>query len=436
MTSPARVSVASGRGARVARWALALGLVVAAAAAASAVAPGPKLTGTDEIGASQFGNSLALSARGDIAFIGGWNDRSLIGALEGKRVHSQAIGAAWAFERAGAGWKQQGGKLTATGERGPGGFGDSVALSADGRTALIGGPSGFGGIGAAWVFTRSGSAWRQQAMLLPRGRSRTRGYVTEPTGFGASVAMSADGGTALIGGPFVGDGAGAAWIFTRSGSRWRQKNVLNGKGESGNGLFGQSVSLSGDGSTALVGAPFDDNGNGAVWAFRRSGSGWEQQGGKLTGRGKVGYPRFGSATALSGDGNTALVGGPVDADGIGAAWLFTRSDSKWKQGGSKLLARDEVGLGQFGDSVALSSNGNRALVGGALDRDGPGAAWVFRRSGSGVSQQGPKLTARRTTGPGPVQFGSSVALSATGTTALVGAVGDGDFAGAAWVFHL
>src|SRR5262249_28545412 len=153
MTSTARVSVASRRRVVVACTPAALGLV--AAGAGIAAAPGPKLTGTQEIGASQFGNSLALSARGDIAFIGGWDDRSLIGALEGKRVHSQAIGAAWAFERSGSAWKLQGGKLTARGERGPGGFGDSVALSADGRTALIGGPSGFGGIGAAWVFTRS-----------------------------------------------------------------------------------------------------------------------------------------------------------------------------------------------------------------------------------------------------------------------------------------
>ena len=73
-----------------------------------------------------------------------------------------AVGAAWVFTRTGATWTQQGPSLTGAGETAPADFGDSVALSADGNTALIGAGADNGASGAAWVFTRSGSTWTQQ----------------------------------------------------------------------------------------------------------------------------------------------------------------------------------------------------------------------------------------------------------------------------------
>src|SRR4051812_33663900 len=153
-----------------------------------------KLTGAGEQGIGEFGSSVALSAKGKTLLIGGTNDHSLIGALETLQVRSQAIGAAWVFSRSAATWEQQGGKLLGKGERGPGEFGHSVALSADGNTALIGGPSGYGGIGAAWALSRSRSGWTQ-AKLTPTGISQASGYVSNPTGFGAGVAISANGRT-------------------------------------------------------------------------------------------------------------------------------------------------------------------------------------------------------------------------------------------------
>ena len=59
--------------------------------------------------------------------------------------------------------------------------------------------------------------------------------------------------------------------------------------------------------------------------------------------------------ALSADGNTALIGGPGDNDRVGAAWVFTRSGETWTQQGEKLTGNGESGEGEFGDSVALSS---------------------------------------------------------------------------------
>ena len=77
--------------------------------------------------------------------------------------------------------------------------------------------------------------------------------------------------------------------------------------------------------------------------FTRSGSTWSQQGRKLTGTGATGNAAwFGYTVALSGDGNTALIGGWLDDNWKGAAWVFTRSGSTWTQQGPKLTGGDET----------------------------------------------------------------------------------------------
>jgi hypothetical protein len=170
-----------------------------------------------------------------------------------------------------------------------------------------------------------------------------------------------------------------------------------------------------------------------------------QQGSKLVGSGAIGDAQQGTSVALSGDGNTAIVGGPNDNSsagnnsGAGAAWVFTQSGSVWTQQGSKLVGTGAVGNAQQGTSVALSADGNTAIVRGPKDNasaainSGAGAAWVFSRNASGGwTQQGSKLVG--TGAAGSAQQGMSVALSADGNTAIVGGPGDNSHAGAAWVF--
>ena len=382
---------------------------------------GSELTGTGEIGNGKFGSSVALSHDGNTALIGGEGDNTFVGA-------------AWVFTRSGSTWTQQGSKLTGSGETGEGRFGGSVALgAAEGNTALIGGEGDNKFVGAAWVFTRSGSTWTQQGSKLTAKSG-------EEIGEGAfaasgSVALSENGSTALIGGPGDNTSHGAAWVFTRSGSTWTQQgSKLTAKSgeEIGEGRFAGSVALSANGNTALLGGEGDNTFHGAAWVFTRSGSTWTQQGSKLTGSGEIGEGRFGASVALgAAEGNTALIGGEGDNAGVGAAWVFTRSGSTWTQQGSKLTGSGEIGEGEFGFSVALSADGNTALIGGPGDNSGVGAAWVFTRSGSTWTQQGAKLTG---TGGTKGAFGFSVALSADGNTALIGGPGDNSGVGAAWVF--
>jgi len=390
---------------------------------------------------------------------------------------------------------QQGAKLTAAGEAGSGAFGSSVAVSADGNTALVGAPADNGGVGAAWVFTRSGSTWTQQ------GEKLTASPASGGAHFGWDVALSGDGNTALVGAPGDSAGVGAAWVFTRSGSTWTpQGEKLTGTGESGPGAFGQSVALSSDGTTALIGGPMDDpiaeRAVGAAWVFTRSIATWTQQGGKLTGAGEIAPARFGYSVALSSDGDTAMIGGPNNQYCIGAVWVLVRAGGVWGQqallrGATQGLACDDgpdEGVSdevEFGHSVALSADGNVGLVSepywDILFR--PGGTWSYVRVGSTWTQQ-PALHARTAArapafsvalsadgqqallgkgepegshsalafvragaewaddgspllagdGVGGSSFGDSVALSSSASTALIGGASDNGGIGAAWVF--
>jgi len=366
-----------------------------------------QLEGTGEVGSGHFGRSVALSADGDTALVGGPLD-------EGE------LGAAWVFVRSGSTWRQQA-ELGGAAEEGEPLFGKSVALSADGDTAVIGDPGGHGQSGIAWVYTRSGASWTRDAKLEAAGE-------IGPGQFGAHVALSADASTALIGGVVDDDGVGAAWVFTRSGSTWTQQAELTGGGEIGKGRFGRGVALSAEGSTALVGASNDDDDAGAAWVFTRSGGTWSQQA-ELPLSGASGAGEAGRSVALSGDGGTALVGAPGDEGGVGAAFAFTRSGSTWSQA-AQLHAGEERGQGAFGSSVALSGDGSTALVGGPEDDRGVGAAWLF--STAQWLQQGGKLLVSGEVGAGA--FGSSGALSANASTAVIGGLASEHDSGAAWVF--
>ena len=158
---------------------------------------------------------------------------------------------------------------------------------------------------------------------------------------------------------------------------WAQQGPkLVGAGTAGNVLQGVSVAISGDGNTAVVGGPGGSYA-GAAWVFTRSGSVWAQQGSKLVGTGAVGPAAQGNSVAISQDGGTAIVGGPADNAQVGAAWVFARSGQAWSQVGDKLVVTDAAGDSSLGTSVAISEDGSTAVVGGPADNGQAGAAWVF-----------------------------------------------------------
>ncbi|MGH7742916.1 MAG: hypothetical protein ACRENS_12950, partial [Candidatus Eiseniibacteriota bacterium] len=174
-----------------------------------------------------------------------------------------------------------------------------------------------------------------------------------------STALSSDGNTAILGGPYDNSSVGAAWIYTRSGGVWSQQGLkLVGTGAVGAAFQGWSVAISADGNTALVGGFYDNSQIGAVWVFTRTAGVWSQQGAKLTGSGEVGPGLFGNAVAISADGNTALVAGYYDTNDSGAVWVFTRTGGVWSQQGAKLVGSGIAGVPFQGKSVSLSADGN------------------------------------------------------------------------------
>ena len=216
--------------------------------------------------------------------------------------------------------------------------------------------------------------------------------------FGFEVALSADGNTALVGSPGDNGQVGGAWVLTRSDDAWVQGPKLTGAGEAGEGLFGWIVSLSSDGNTALVGGPGDNNYAGAAWVFTRSGGVWDQQGEKLTG--SVGAGAFGFSLALSGDGNTAVVGSPFED----AARIFVRSGGSWSQQGPKL-----TGSGRAGRASSARASPCRETARRPLSR-GPATTRRWARPGCSPARAEPGLSRAASS---PVAARAAAAHSAT-----------------------
>ncbi len=349
-------------------------------------------------------------------------------ALVGAYGEETFVGAAYIFTRSGNTWTQQGPRLTAIGSEGAQPyFGSSAALSADGNTALVGAYGDHSSIGAVYVFKRVNGVWSQQgAKLTPTGTIGNNQY------FGYSLSLTADGNTAIIGAQGDNAYAGAAYIFTQTNNTFSQVTKFVSVG--GIGVvqyFGSSVAISADGNTAAVGAYGDANYLGAAYFFIRVGGLWVFQGPKFIPTEGTGFPLyFGSSIALSADGNTCLVGSYGDNDFLGAAYIINRYGTIWLSQ-QKFLPVDHIGAGRYGSSCSLSSDGHTAIVGSPQDDSFNGAVYICTGAGNNWSQPHPKYTA--TGGVGPGSFGFSCALSATGSVAVIGALTDGTGAGSAVV---
>jgi hypothetical protein len=176
----------------------------------------------------------------------------------GSPYHGGTAGAVYVFTGSGASWMQRTefkGKDSVAGDN----FGIGE-ITASGNDVLVGAPFHADGAGAAYVFTGSGASWKQQAEL--KGKDTKAG---DHFGFGASI----DGSTILIGADRHAPG-GVAYIFTRSGTTWTQQAEFKGKDTASGDAFGRWVSLSVSGlvATVVVGAPLHAGTVGRVYIFR------------------------------------------------------------------------------------------------------------------------------------------------------------------------
>jgi len=367
---------------------------------------GTKLIGTGATGTAQQGYSTSIS-----------NDTIAIGGI----IDNDAIGATWIFTRTNNIWTQQGSKLIGSDAIGQGYQGVSVALK--GNTLIVGGYTDDTNTGASWIFTRTDGVWTQQGPKLIA--SDAIGLANQ----GFSVAISEDENTVAIGGPQDNGGIGAVWIFTRTSGVWTQTNKIIGTGYIGNANQGSSVSISN--GTLAVGGLLDNSGIGAVWIFVYTiTNNWSQQT-KIIGTGATEPAQQGYSIALKD--NTLVVGGPYDNASIGATWVFTRTGSTWSQQGQKLVGTGYIGTPNQGSGIAVTKD--ILVTSGGLDNGGIGAGWVFTRTNGIWTQLGPKFV-----GNGYVGLSyqgnaySEISISEDGTTITMGGADDDSGVGATWVF--
>ena len=384
-----------------------------------------------------FGYSSALS--GDTLVVGAHSDSSGATGVNGDPNDTSApdSGAAYVFVRRGTKWSQQAYlKASNTGEGDHFGWsvavsGDTVVVGARGEDSTATGVNGIGidpepgfNSGAAYVFVRQGTNWSQQAYLKASNTG-------EWDDFGASVTVSGD--TIVVG---AGEeqsnatgvngnqadnslsGAGAAYVFVRSGTNWSQQAYLKASNPGYGDVFGSAVAASGD--TVLVTAGYERsnatgvNGNqsdnsalwsGAAYVFVRSGTNWTQQA-YLKASDTHAGDQFGEEAAAI-DGDTIVIGAIQELDdsegfdgpGTGVAYVFARNGTNWSQQ-ARLKASNAELADRFGRSVSISgdtivvgatdeSSGATGVNGDQTDNNSPysGAVYVFARSGTNWTQQ-------------------------------------------------
>jgi hypothetical protein len=309
-----------------------------------------------------FGSSVALSGDGNTLAVGSpFESSSTTGINSTPDELAFAAGAVYVYTRSAGAWSQQA-YVKASNTESADLFGNSVALSNDGNTLAVGAPledSGLTGVtaggvseatsgnasidsGAVYVYARGASSWTQQAYVKASNTG-------DGDNFGNSVSLSGDGSTLAAGAPFeassttgVGSApneaalnSGAAYVYTRSAGSWSHQAYVKASNTGAGDNFGNSVALSGDGSTLAVGAPFEDGSGfgidstpdefaadaGAVYVFTKNAGTWSQQAYvKAFNTGAV--DNFGMSVALNSDGNTLAVGAQLEdgnGTGIGSA---------------------------------------------------------------------------------------------------------------------
>jgi hypothetical protein len=319
-------------------------------------------------------------------------------------------GAVYLFGRSGKRWSFE---QAIVGSFGAGSwFGISLALSANGRVALVGAPlAGSGGpVGLAALYTESRGHWSlSQILHSVAGRGAD---------FGQAVALSANGSVALVGAPYAGSPggspAGLAQLYLKAGGHFVAAQRLGGQAGAG-GAFGFSVARTPRGGGGWVGAPTPPPRDGAVELYRTAGGRWSPAGSVRAPLGSGG--ELGLSVALSADGRRAVAGAPLAGRGDGAVWFFERTGLSWEVAGS---ASGGPGSSEhLGVSVALAAGGGRAMAGAPEASSGRGSFVVYLASGAGWT------AAQHWSGDAgsAAHLGTAVALSGDGDAALAGAPG-------------
>lgn len=320
------------------------------------------------VASDEFGIAVALSSDGSSA---------LISAAGTTVSGNHGVGAVYIYTQSGGNWPSTpthafSDPVGAAGDN----FGSGMALSADASTAVISSPltavSGNLSEGVVYAYTKSGGTW-----------SATPSHTfNDPAGaagdeFGLGLALSADGSSTLMSAPFTKvsgvNAVGVAYVYTQSNGAWptTPTHSFNDPPGVAGDEFGYTLSLSGDGSSALIGAPFTTvSGNssvGAAYIFTLSNGAWPS-GPTHTFSDPVGAANdvFGDGPALSADGSIAFIGAPgttvAGNASVGVTYVYMLTAGTWSA--TPVTLNDPTPATQdiFGVRTTLSADGSSALI--------------------------------------------------------------------------
>jgi len=326
-----------------------------------------------------FGNAVAISGDGAVAVMGAPGYDISINTLNtGDAYVFERSGITWT-QRARLGTTRLSSDQDSNDF-----FGHAVDIDEDGTFVVVsansddgndGGGSGPGAIYACGPY--SGSSYGSAKITASDG--------ADNNSFGYDVAISGNGSYIIVGSPLKAVSglsiAGGVYIYERTGSSFggATETIIDNPVPAAGDYFGRSVDINYDGTWAAIGSYGDDDeasGAGAVFVYKRTGSSWTQQA-KLVADDAAANDGLGVSTGgiqISNDGTKIVVGAWGDDPG-GAAYIFERTGESWKQT-RKLTASDATAGDQYAHGiqggVSISDDGETVLIGASREDGGAG----------------------------------------------------------------
>lgn len=438
-------------------------------------APPSYLKASNTGAGDELGAAVALSADGTTLAVGAPGEASAATGVGGDQHDDGALGAGavYLYVRSGTSWIQRA-YLKASNAGAGDRFGAALALSADGTMLAVGAAgedsaaTGVGGdessgaatdSGAVYVFVLSGEVWNQVAYLKASNTGAGDGFggalalardQTKDRWILAVGARGEDSSATGVGGDQRNDAAleaGAAYVFTRSGTSWAQTAYLKAPNTGAGDGFGGALAISGSGQVLAVGARGEDSGavgvngaladesapdSGAAYLYSMGSSAWVLQA-YIKATNTDPGDGLGASVALAKDGMTLAVGAELERSGVsgdstddgapgaGAVYVYGRGESAWVAQ-AYLKAAEPTASAAFGSAVALTANGASLVVGASGARSGAGVVSLFTRTDDGQAW-GAEVTLEASTAAG-ARWGAAVDVSGSGMVVVGGAPGD------------
>jgi hypothetical protein len=377
-----------------------------------------KITNINTVGGDYFGFRSRLSNNGD---------RLVTGAYLNNADSVNDKGVAYVYFRDGLTWTQEA-RLVASDGVASGQFGEVVTINGAGDRIAIAAPGMNSNQGKVYIFLRTGTSWAQEAMVTASDGAAGARFGTS-IAFDLTAARLIVGAPNMTSATFA--NAGKTYVYSRSGVAWSQEAIITASDQAAGNLFGCSVSLDTTGARCIIGAKGKTNNSGGIYIFLRSGVAWAVESNFINGT-NANY-QFGACVNMRLAGDYAVVGCPgyfSSQAGQGAAFLLSRTGVTWTIRYTALASDPQAGAA-LGTSVSIDSTSLKIVAGAPNINGNAGAAYIFTATTTGWTVASSfKITASDLPN-GPNQyFGLDTAMSYDGTKISIGAYGDASNKGA------